>query len=108
MSVRVVDKLRFQHVRSKNSSSLVGFGSKLIHYSAPRRSPCHFRVVEHVVPTQHTRQWPRGTEVGHENDLKLAVKQYIPKDNDDPQPGDITLIAAHANGFPKVNLAIPV
>ncbi|KAM5517894.1 toxin biosynthesis [Fusarium oxysporum f. sp. phaseoli] len=32
---------------------------------------------------------------------KLAVKQYIPHDNPNPQPGDVTIIGAHANGFPK-------
>ncbi|KAF5662750.1 host-specific ak-toxin akt2 [Fusarium heterosporum] len=31
----------------------------------------------------------------------LAVKQYIPHDNPNPQPGDVTIIGAHANGFPK-------
>jgi hypothetical protein len=66
------------------------------------RSLSHFRVIKHTVPTQHTRHWPRGTEVGYENALKLAVKQYVPLSNLDPQPGDITFIAAHANGFPKV------
>jgi hypothetical protein len=34
--------------------------------------------------------------------LHLAVKQYIPLDNPNPQPGDVTILAAHANGFPKV------
>lgn len=34
--------------------------------------------------------------------MHLAVKQYIPLDNPNPQPGDVTIIAAHANGFPKV------
>ncbi|KLO85796.1 host-specific AK-toxin Akt2 [Fusarium fujikuroi] len=31
----------------------------------------------------------------------LAVKQYVPHDNPNPQPGDVTIIGAHANGFPK-------
>ncbi len=34
--------------------------------------------------------------------LHLAVKQYIPKSNPNPRPGDVTIIAAHANGFVKV------
>ena len=29
------------------------------------------------------------------------MKQYIPKDNPNPRPGDVTIIGAHANGFPK-------
>lgn len=71
-------------------------------YLSSPRSLSHFRVVEHTVATQHTRHWPRGTEVGHENALELAVKQYVPKSNQNAQPGDVTFIAAHANGFPKV------
>ncbi|KAL2435165.1 Type I acyl-CoA thioesterase mpaH [Exophiala dermatitidis] len=66
-----------------------------------RKGLSRFRVIEHVVPTQHTRQWPRGTEVGYENALSLAVKQYVPKSNPEPQLGDITFIAAQGNGFPK-------
>lgn len=34
--------------------------------------------------------------------FRLAVKQYTPLDNLNPQPGDLTIIGAHANGFPKV------
>lgn len=69
--------------------------------SSPARKPANFRVVEHVVPTQHTRHWPRGVDVDASTPLRLAVKQYIPHDNPEPQPGDITFIGAHANGFPK-------
>lgn len=76
---------------------------KQLSLAPPQRGLSHFLVHEHIVPAQHTRQWPRGTEIGHENALKLAVKQYIPKDNLTPNPGDITFIAAHANGFPKVS-----
>ena len=63
----------------------------------------HFRVIEHEVPAQHTRIWPRGTEVGLENALKLAVKQYIPLGKTEYEAGEVTFIAAHANGFPKVS-----
>jgi hypothetical protein len=35
------------------------------------------------------------------------VKQYIPLDNPKPQPGDVTILAAHANGFPKVCNELP-
>lgn len=61
-----------------------------------------FRIVEHVVPSQHIREYPRATANSQEETLNLAVKQYIPLDNPDPQPGDVTILAAHANGFPKV------
>lgn len=61
-----------------------------------------FRVVEHVVPSQHIREYPGATADDQEQALQLAVKQYIPLDNENPQPGDVTILAAHANGFPKV------
>jgi hypothetical protein len=69
-----------------------------------RRWLSHFRVIEHEVRAQHTREWPRGTEVGFENKLKLAVKQYVPYDQETTSLGDVTFIAAHANGFPKVSV----
>lgn len=61
-----------------------------------------FRVEEHVVPCQHIRHYPRATMSDREEVLHLAVKQYTPLDNPDPKPGDVTVIGAHANGFPKV------
>jgi pimeloyl-ACP methyl ester carboxylesterase len=60
-----------------------------------------FHVVEHVVPAQHIREFPRAVLGAEETVLKLHVKQYIPIDNPEPQPGDLTIIGAHANGFPK-------
>jgi hypothetical protein len=61
-----------------------------------------FRIVTHAVPGQHIREYPQATSTEQEATLYLAVKQYIPLDNLNPQPGDVTVIAAHANGFPKV------
>lgn len=66
-----------------------------------RRCISHFRIVEHIVRTQHTRDRPAGAERGRDNDLRLHVKQYIPTSNPDPKPGDVSIIGAHANGFPK-------
>lgn len=63
-----------------------------------------FDVKEHVVDGQHIREYPRATAHSQEEVLQLAVKQYIPKDNPNPKPGDITIIASHANGFVKVRL----
>lgn len=60
-----------------------------------------FRVVDHTVECQHVREYPRATLSGDDEILHLAVKQYIPKDNPNPQPGDVTILGAHANGFPK-------
>ena len=36
-----------------------------------------------------------------EDDLLLHVKQYTPLDQSHSQPGAVTIIGAHANGFPK-------
>ncbi len=62
----------------------------------------HFTVKEHIVEAQHIREYARATAHNQEERLRLAVKQYIPKNNPNPQPGDVTIIGAHANGFPKV------
>lgn len=40
--------------------------------------------------------------------FRLAVKQYTPLENLSPQPGDVTIIGAHANGFPKVRFSLPL
>lgn len=66
-----------------------------------------FVIKEHVIETQHIREYSRATAHSQEEALNLAVKQYIPKDNPSPQPGDITVIAAHANGFVKVKSYSP-
>ena len=58
--------------------------------------------MEHVVPCQHIREYPRAIATEQEEELHLSVKQYIPLDNLDPKPGDITIVGGHANGFPKV------
>ncbi|KAI2916225.1 hypothetical protein CBS147343_10474 [Aspergillus niger] len=44
---------------------------------------------------------PGAVKAGHESELRLAVKQYIPIDNPHPKEGDVTIIGAHANAFPK-------
>ncbi|KAI1758393.1 Alpha/beta hydrolase family-domain-containing protein [Xylaria castorea] len=60
-----------------------------------------FHIEEHVVPGQHVREWARATANSQEDVLNIHVKRYTPKDNPSPQPGDVTILAAHANGFPK-------
>jgi hypothetical protein len=60
-----------------------------------------FRVVEHLIPCQHIREYAHATANEQEDVLHLAVKQYIPLDNPDPKPGDVTIIGGHANGFVK-------
>ena len=62
-----------------------------------------YSVHEHTVPCSFIRGYARTTADGTDDQLQLAVKQYVPLDNTHPQPGDVTLIGAHANGFPKVS-----
>ena len=64
-------------------------------------SPSIFRVQEHTIPCQYVREYPGATLENQEDDLLLHVKQYTPWDQSDGQPGAITIIGAHANGFPK-------
>ncbi|KAF5599267.1 host-specific AK-toxin Akt2 [Fusarium pseudoanthophilum] len=54
-----------------------------------------------AIATLHSREYLAETANGDEDTPKLAVKQYVPHDNPNPQPGDVTIIGAHANGFPK-------
>lgn len=60
-----------------------------------------FDVREHVFDGQHIREYPRATATSQEDVLRVTAKQYIPRSNPKPQPGDVTIIAAHANGFIK-------
>lgn len=60
-----------------------------------------FNIVEHTVPCQHIREYARAASSSQESVFHLAVKQYIPKDNPNPRPSDVTIIGAHANAFPK-------
>lgn len=60
-----------------------------------------FEIREHIVECQHIREYARATANTQEDVLHLAVKQYIPLDNLTPSEGDLTIIGAHANGFPK-------
>ncbi|ORY15558.1 Alpha/beta hydrolase family-domain-containing protein [Clohesyomyces aquaticus] len=61
----------------------------------------YFRVDEHKLEASHIRGFPRTTSTNQEEVLHIAIKQYTPLNNTDPKPGDITIIAAHANAFPK-------
>lgn len=61
-----------------------------------------FSLTEHVIPGSHVREYALATALEEEDVFRLAVKQYTPKDNTNPKRGDLTIIGAHANGFPKV------
>jgi hypothetical protein len=61
----------------------------------------YFNVLEHRVPCQHIRQYPRATSHSEEDELFLAVKQYVPRDTSPKHGTGITIVGCHANGFPK-------
>jgi len=65
-----------------------------------------FKIKEHILEAQHIREYAKATSVSQEDVLHLSIKQYIPLDNPNPKEGDLTIIGAHANGFPKVTSLI--
>ncbi|KAL8826398.1 MAG: hypothetical protein Q9191_003825 [Dirinaria sp. TL-2023a] len=60
-----------------------------------------FRIKEHVLPCQYIREYPGATLDNQEEMLQLHIKQYVPCDEESIGVNAITIIAAHANGFPK-------
>lgn len=60
-----------------------------------------FHIKEHISRAQHSRSRYAGAAPGQENKLKLCVKQYIPKSNPNPKEGDVTIIGAVADAYPK-------
>ncbi|KAL9636662.1 MAG: hypothetical protein Q9164_002681 [Protoblastenia rupestris] len=60
-----------------------------------------FTITEHVLPTQYIREYPGATLEDQEENLELHVKQYTPRSRQQNRPGAVTVIGAHANGFPK-------
>lgn len=65
-----------------------------------------FIVKEHTCEAQHIREYPNATAHTQEDVLQLSIKQYIPRNNQSPKPGDVTIIGAHANGFVKVRVIL--
>jgi hypothetical protein len=63
-----------------------------------------FDVKTHILPGQYTREYPGATLDDQEAKLLLNVKQYTPREQKDVPSNAVTIIGAHANGFPKVNL----
>ena len=62
-----------------------------------------FTVREHVIPGQHIREYSDATAEDQEETLQLCVKQYVPIHQPENALLDaVTIIGAHANGFPKV------
>lgn len=64
-----------------------------------------FNIQSHVIPGQYIREYPAATLENQEDALQLHINQYTPQDGSGFQPGAITIIAAHANGFPKVSIS---
>lgn len=60
-----------------------------------------FHVREHRILGQHIREYPGATAQGDDDALQIEIKQYIPIDNPTPEPGDVTIIATHANAHCK-------
>lgn len=62
-----------------------------------------FNVKEHIIPTTYIREYPRALVDDQEDVLSLAVKQYTPKRDAGSAKNEVTIVGAHANGFPKVS-----
>lgn len=67
----------------------------------PTMASSPFVVTNHLVDAQYIREYPHATST-QEAPLKLAVKKYTPIDNQNPLPGDVTLIGVPGTGIPKV------
>lgn len=65
-------------------------------------STSNFTVTEHTSPCSYIRQFPHGAK-RDDAVLQLAVKEYRPGQSNASSKGSATIIAAHGNGFPKVN-----
>ncbi|KAL2823231.1 alpha/beta-hydrolase [Aspergillus cavernicola] len=59
-----------------------------------------FTITEHSIDCQYVRHYPRATSA-QDAPLKLLLKKYTPVDNQNPQPGDVTLIGVPGTGLPK-------
>jgi len=62
----------------------------------------YYRIDEHTLDASHIRSFPRTTSTHQNEVLQMAIRQYTPLSNPNPKPDDITIVAAHANAFPKV------
>lgn len=61
-----------------------------------------FLIEEHQFQGQHIREYPRALVSSQEDDVWLHARSYTPRDvANGSSRGDLTIIAFHANGFPK-------
>ena len=65
-------------------------------------STSFFSVREHILPCAYIREYPGALANDQADTLHLHIKQYTPLDGSNKRPGAVTIIAAHANAFPKV------
>jgi hypothetical protein len=72
-----------------------------------RMATAQFSIREHTLPASYVREYARSTADDQEVELKLAIKQYTPLKSAPPNGQGVTVIGAHANGFPKVCNATP-
>ncbi|TAQ87958.1 hypothetical protein B7494_g3710 [Chlorociboria aeruginascens] len=59
-----------------------------------------FVIKEHITTASHLREYPHAV-IDDGCELKLSVKQYIPRSNPEPSVGDITLIVSPGIGYAK-------
>lgn len=61
-----------------------------------------FIVREHQFEGQHIREYPKALANTQEDDVQLHARSYTPQEViDGSVKGDLTIVAFHANGFPK-------
>ncbi|KAK7207953.1 Alpha/Beta hydrolase protein [Myxozyma melibiosi] len=60
-----------------------------------------FHIERRVFPAAMPRSTTRAVVNPDTDRLEVAAKIYRPKSNPDPRAGDVTIVAAHANGFAK-------
>lgn len=66
-----------------------------------------FHVYTHHTQASHLRTY-RGSSRDEGRPFTIELKQYVPRANTDPKPGDVTMIAAPGIGFPKVRFSVLV
>lgn len=61
-----------------------------------------FIIEEHVFDGQHIREYPKALASSQEDTVRLHAKSYTPQAvHQGSKTGDITIVAFHANAFPK-------
>ena len=61
----------------------------------------HWTVHAHVIPASHIRGYREGIRDEKNGQLKLAIKQYVPKGSFKTKAGGMTIVMAHGIGNSK-------